>query len=43
MKMAKESGKEKIAALLEASIKPLRPNTKMIIEFKAKGDASAAQ
>jgi hypothetical protein len=34
IKMAEESGKEKIAALLEASIKPMRPNTKVIIEFK---------
>jgi hypothetical protein len=33
LKMAEESGKEKIAALLEASIKPMRPNTKVVVEF----------
>jgi hypothetical protein len=34
IKMAEESGKEKIAALLEASIKPLRPETRVVVEFK---------
>jgi hypothetical protein len=34
IKMAEESGKEKIGALLEASIKPMRPNTKVVVEFK---------
>jgi hypothetical protein len=34
IKMAKESGREKIAALLEASIKPMRPETKVVIDFK---------
>ncbi len=34
IKMAEASGKEKIAALLEASIKPMRPDTKVVIEFK---------
>jgi hypothetical protein len=32
--MAEESGKEKIAALLEASIKPMRPTTKVVVQFK---------
>jgi hypothetical protein len=37
MKMAEESGREKISALLEASIKPLRPNTKVVVEFQPRG------
>jgi hypothetical protein len=34
IKMAEESGKQKIAALLEASIKPMRTNTTVVVEFK---------
>lgn len=34
VEMAKNSGREKIAALLEASIKSLRPNTTVAVEFK---------
>ncbi len=35
IKMAAESGQEKIGALLQASIKPMRPNTKVSIVFKS--------
>jgi len=35
IKMAEESGQQKIAALLEASIKPMRTNTTVVVQFKA--------
>jgi len=41
IKMAQTSGKEKIAALLEASIKPMRPETKVVIEFRSKEELKA--
>lgn len=36
IEMAKQSAQEKIAALLEPAIKPLRPNATVAVEFKAK-------
>ena len=35
LKAAEESGREKVGALMEAAIKPIRPETTIAIEFKA--------
>jgi len=34
VKAAEESGREKVAALMEAVIKPIRPDTTIAVEFK---------